>query len=348
MAKIITSYLTTDEVELEFDTEYRFIENEKYNKENDEEIINLSTEYSSELISKSKNQNSHIKLKRFGLRNALLLGSFGLGFLMPCACSHKEETEIVVESEETVNLENTTDEITTIVEENTEPEVSVEPEIVVEPETVVEPVEEVNSRDMKAVYGLDFDVPIYTEEEVEQAKYNLQHNYADYNGYFEEGYSEEQILAIKDDYYIANQDFWYQLYNMTKDFKCKTAYVDGKGIYYLEDKDWYIEVRKKSIRIYGDIYGSGFAFTNGLDPKGNEADVPNNMRGIGELSVGPGAYVLIADKEYYAIMQGFFEERGEIFDSAKDLKELEHYGFHNNELTTEYVGYLNGKSLSLE
>ena len=31
MAKIYTSYFTSDEVELKFDTEYRFIENEKNN-----------------------------------------------------------------------------------------------------------------------------------------------------------------------------------------------------------------------------------------------------------------------------------------------------------------------------
>ena len=339
MAKIYTSYFTSDEVELKFDTEYRFIENEKNNKENDEEIICFSSEYNSELISKSKNKNSHIKLKRFALRNALLLGSFWLGFLMPCACSRKEKTEIVVESEESVNVENTTEDVTTVVEENTEPEVTVEWEVKVEPE-ISEPVEEINPRDMKAVYGLDFEVPIYTEEEVEQAKYNLQHNYSEYNNY--EDFSDEQMLAINNDYYVANQDFWYQLYNMTKDFKAKTAYIDGKKTYYLEDKDWYIKVENGYIRIYGQNFLFVGASSN------NSYDIPNQNLRFGMLSIGPGSYTLCSPQSFYDLAREDIKYEIGNSNPKDDLKELEHYGFHNNDLTVDFVSYNNDMSLTLE
>ncbi|MBO4245601.1 MAG: hypothetical protein J5892_02525 [Bacilli bacterium] len=298
-----------------------------------------------------------VKINRENLAKRLVgtvaLATTTIAVTLSTACTEEEMNQAIDTLNQMTTEQNTNAETTHDIDipmDTDKPEETPEDNTNVD-EPVEEPeenqVEEVNPRDMQAVYGLDFEVPIYTEEEVEQAKYNLQHNYSDYNGIFEEDYSEEQILAIKDDYYIANQDFWYQLYNMTKDFKCKTARIDGKGYYYLEDKDWYIEVQKDAIRIYGDIYGSGYTFISHGNTSGDEKDIPNTIK-MQRICVGPGAYVLIADKGYYKSIQEYFEERGEIFDSSKDLEELEHYGFHNNELTAEYTGYLNGNSLTLE
>ncbi len=218
-----------------------------------------------------------------------------------------------------------------------EPEITEEiPEFVEELEEVVEEPEEINPRDMKAVYGLDFDVPIYTEEEVEQAKENLQNNYSEYNDV--EEFTDEQIEAIKDDYYIANQDLWYQLYSMTKDFKVNTAYVDGKRNYYLEDKDWCIEVYKSEIIIYAENYTFSFMPST----IGQSSDVPNQIIGKRYLTIGPGACVIIAPGDHRTHRNDIKNKAGN-FSLEDELEELEHYGFHNEEEIIEFVGYQNAR-----
>ena len=240
-----------------------------------------------------------------------------LSILLGC----QTETPVVEEPIEVVEEPEITEEIPEVVEE-----------VVEEPEEVLEEPEEINPRDMKAVYGLDFDIPIYTEEEVEQAKYNLQNNYSEYNDV--EEFTDEQIEAIKDDYYIANQDLWYQLYSMTKDFKVNTAYVDGKRNYYLEDRDWCIQVSKYGIFIYAENFNYAYCPSDI-----GKIDVPNQL--IKHcLSIGPGAGTTISSHNFENFREQIKKETINS-NSEEDLKELEYYGFHNEDEIVEFVGYQN-------
>ena len=298
--------------------------NIRYSKENFKKLLKYIDNHRKQFVG---------SVATVGLTGFITLTSF-----LATACT-QEEIDAANELINQLSTEQTVD--------NPEPEVTVEPEViepevVVEPE-VVEPVEEVNPRDMKAVYGLDFDIPIYTEEEVEQAKENLRNNYSEYNDVDGYEFSEEQIEAIKDDYYIANQDLWYQLYSMTKDFKVNTAYVDGKKNYYLEDKDWCIEVSKIEIIIYAENYM--FSFKPSSIERGSY-DVPNQIIGKCYLSIGPGAYTMIAPGDFETHRNDIKNNAGN-FSLEDELEELEHYGFHHEEEIIEFVGYQKSESLTL-
>ena len=235
------------------------------------------------------------------------------------------ETPIVEEPIEVVEEPEIIEEVQEVVEE-----------VVEEPEEVVEEPEEINPRDMKAVYGLDFDVPIYTEEEVEQAKYNLQNNYADYNVKYEKNgeirfYTEEEREAIKDDYYIANQDFFYQLYSMTNDFDPKKCYADNNIYFYDEEKDWAIKVSDNKIA----IYGKDFWFTNTI--RKDYFQTPAQLDEGQFLTVGPGGYVLITNDVIIESIRTMYIAAAE--ELKTDIKTLEEYGYHNEELQYEHVGF---------
>lgn len=297
-------------------------------------------------INQTKHNRSLDRLKRILFRNVLIVSMFLFACLIPCACTNTEEIDAANElinqftTEQTTNTETTHD-INVPVDTDKPEDTKVEEVTPVEPVTPVEDKqEEINPRDMKAVYNLEFDVPIYTEEEVEQARSNLQNNYQEYNDVeYGEGFTEEQIMAIKDDYYIANQDFLYQLYNMTKDFKAKTAYVDGsKKHFYLEDKDWYVEVEKGCIV----IVGHNFEFVNGLNNK-EELNVPNQLFRKEYISIGPGAYVTCFPQWYYDLYKD--DPAYDKINCQTDLEELEYYGFHNNDMTAEFISYQSGKKI---
>ncbi len=228
--------------------------------------------------------------------------------------------------------------------DNPEPEIEVvEPKTVIEPE-VVEPVEEVNPRDMKAVYNLDFDVPIYTEEEVEQAKEKLQNNYADYNVKYEKDgeiryYTEEERAAIKDDYYIANQDFFYQLYSMTNDFDPEKCYADNNIYFYDEEKDWTIKVSNNGI----EIRGKDFMFKNTI--RKDYFQTPAQLDRGQFITIGPGSYVLITNDVINEPIRTTIITVAEELET--DIKTLEEYGYHNEELQYEHVGFEKTEELTL-
>ena len=176
-------------------------------------------------------------------------------------------------------------------------EVVEEPEIIEEVqeeveeiEEVVEKTEEINPRDMKAVYGLDYDVPIYTEEEIEQAKSNLTSNYDNnivdnFDEAMDRGYiyTEEQVKEMAPDYYAANQDLWCQLNDMVKDYHGAPA-----GTYYDEENDIYIEVDSKG---YMKIEGKSFQYVKAPN---NDIKVPiGEVYGYDQIQVGPGAKVIL-------------------------------------------------------
>ncbi len=268
-----------------------------------------------------------------------------------CACGKQQ---VVVEELPAEVVEETVVEEPAL--ELTDPE-EVELEVVEEPE-------EINPRDMKAIYDLDFDVPIYTEEEIEQAKINLKNNYDDYiitkdqlihgggEGYGYLNYVDylEQARIVQEkaykDYYRANQDLLYQLNDMVKDYKAPNQ----PKYYYDEENDMIIEISEHGVT---KLISKTFYFWR--DKKGIEENdfiygEIGEMQGKMGIRVGRGSYVRIDSKafleEYYeyvfeTIAAGEMYARGEHGQEYvlefSDITELENRGFKRQKLNYEAI-----------
>lgn len=342
MSKSILSTYLSDDIELKFDADYRAIVSEKNNNPS-VEYISLSDEYDLIKDDEKKNTNTNIKLKRFGLRNALLLGSFWFAFLMPCACTSKNVD--VVEVEQTVEPETIEEtpidepDVTPVEPEVVEPETEVEPEVV-EPEEV-EPVE-INPRDMKAVYGLDYDVPIYTEEEIEQAKVNLTSNYDDY--IIEDSdkwYTVDQKKDMAPDYYAANQDLFCQLNDMVSEFDGKSCYNGSDKIYYDEENDMYMELTKYTLT----FYGKKFMYQKAYGISKFAVDIGDIIESNEWMQVGPGAFVYMDSIGSYEWEYNFYETKYN--ENGAPFSELEEHGFKPQKLKFEAV-LIEDENYSLE
>ncbi len=212
-----------------------------------------------------------------------------------------------------------------------------------EESTPIETVEEINLRDMKAVYGLDYDVPIYTEEEIEQAKSNLTSNYDDnivksVDTVAERGYTytDEQLKEMAPDYYAANQDLWYQLNDMVKDYHGAPA-----GTYYDEVNDLYVTVDSKGNM---DIAGKDFRFK-----KDNDKDL---IAPIGEIAysdliqVGPGTYVMLGSD---VTRQWAYEGSAGMYENydGRSFETLENAGYNPQKIEHDCVN-IEDEAYSLE
>ena len=270
------------------------------------------------------------------LTGTIALASATIAVTLSTACT-EEEMNQAIDALNQISTEQETPEQTPEVVEIPieEPEVEVE-----EPE--VEEVEEINPRDMKAVYGLDFDVPIYTEEEVEQAKENLRTKYEGYHeNYSEElsGFTDEQIAAIKDDYYIANQDFFYKLYSLTKDIDWKAEFelaYDGNIYYYDSENDWMIELSK-----YKDLYIYGENFTFVASSTVDKYTEPNTICYYTGVTIGPGSYAIIEPHFYTEKNRTRIIENisGNITDPKYDVGNLKDIGFISEKVDFEYTDF---------
>ena len=298
--------------------------NIKYSKENFKKLLRYIDNHRKQFVG---------SVATVGLTGFITLTSF-----LATACT-QEEIDAANELISQLSTEQTVD--------NPEPEITVEPEVV-EPETViepevVEPVEEVNPRDMKAVYGLDYDVPIYTEEEIEQAKSNLTSNYDDNivesvdivaeRGYT---YTDEQLKEMAPDYYAANQDLWYQLNDMVKDYHGAPA-----GTYYDEENDLYITVDSKGTM---NICGKNFEFKK---RNNNDIKVP-----IGEIAysnliqVGPGTYAILGSN---VTRQWAYEGSAGMYENydGRSFETLENAGYNPQKIEHDCIN-IEDEAYSLE
>ena len=303
--------------------------NIRYSKENFKKLLKYIDNHRKQLVG---------SVATVGLTGFITLTSF-----LATACT-QEEIDAANELINQLATEQTVD--------NQEPEVTVEPEVV-EPE-VVEPVEEVDIHDMEAMYGIK-EAPKYTDEEVALAQENIKNNYEDYNNiqnYMVEG---EKLDAIAADYYAANQNFFGQLYLMTKDIdKSDISKLHATKVtsYYDEVNDWYIEITSESIY----IRGINFSFTKefwpveevekrGLKP----GDILNE-----DLIIisNDGAYLRIYSKE--ELLEQYNSSKVNydcLVGAGKDasIGKLEEIGYKNIPMEYECVTFLqNEEDLTLE
>ena len=269
------------------------------------------------------------------------------------ACT-QEEMDAANELINQLTTEQTTNNVTTTNDVNVPMDTDKPEESKTENTTPVEPVtpaeekqEEINPRDMKAVYGLDYDVPIYTEEEIEQAKSNLTSNYDDYivKDWTEEWYNDDQRKEMAPDYYAANQDLFCQLNDMVSEFDGMACYNNGTRsgnykIYYDETNDMYLKLDKDSLKFYNKKfeYTKQLGYNNFVVEIGNIAD-------NGWMQVGPGSYAIISTIGSYEY--GYTDKEIEYNDFGCDFKELEEYGFKPQKLNSEAV-VIEDESYSLE
>lgn len=127
-----------------------------------------------------------------------------------------------------------------------EPEIVIEESEVVEPineEPIVEELNEINPRDYKAVYGYKFNIPIYTEEEIADAKERMQ----------EQG----DYLELPKDYYICKQDIIYQLYDTVKDVDYESLlnnYENYSSLYFYDENTQCVyRIRDFDVSVFGCI-----------------------------------------------------------------------------------------------
>lgn len=278
------------------------------------------------ILNQTKQTLAFNKLKKFLFRNMLIVSMFLFACLLPCACTNKASNDISVEQESPV--EDTTEVV----------EVPIEEDVVVEVEEPIEEVEEINPRDMKAVYGLDFDVPIYTDEEVEQAKEYLCTTDIDYNP--DIGLSEEQYENLGNSYYVANQDTLYELYSCTKDFDFKAWKEKFTVVKYYYDEEHDIVIRADQYNL--ELVSKDFDYIKTMSEKSHEpATIKNGM-----LVVGPGAVISIGAE--YGACDYLYNEYTNYIDESNDISELEKYGFRLSEKELNVVTTINKGSYTSE
>lgn len=248
----------------------------------------------------------------------LVVGIFVLG------CNNSSEVDNSIDAVE----DNFVEESEQVVEET------------IEEETVEEETEEYNPRNMKQVYNLAFDVPIYTDEEVEEARANLVNNYKVSNT--DEGLTKDQMIAMGKDYYIANQDAIYQLNDMICNFdikKCQNSFKSEQpeAIYYDEDNDFYIVINVSEEKVA--IYGKNFVMWKYLrevkDPKiGTVSEVnPNNVRITSSVEISTSA--TYGQYKYEEASDNYLNNVG-----SRDYAELKEFGYKEhlieNPIITNY------------
>ena len=157
---------------------------------------------------------------------------------------------------------------------------------------------EVNPRDMEAMYGIK-DAPMYTDEEVAEAQENIKTKYDEYNNY--DDIYDEKLEAIAEDYYKANQNFFGQLYDMTKDItkdSLNKAYADKNSRYfYDEEKGWLFEINRVGLYIYGE----DFAYSKEYLADGVADDLnlkPGSVvNGVGIMISKDGAFTYVYNQD---------------------------------------------------
>lgn len=221
----------------------------------------------------------------------VLVGSLAPALVLASACTEEE----LLQAQHTIEQMTDNPDVIDTPDVVVEPP-SVEPVVddpVVEPE-VVEP-EEINPRDYAAVYDFDFEVPVYTEEEVEAARERLEENQEllDEIGDDYERLATEYATAAQD-YYIANQDIIYYIYNCCKDADFKKACQTENGgkdqrRYYDVNSGFYYLIQNNSLMVIGEINNCyvNLAIWNSTVGDISIGEISVNS---GLIQIGPGSY----------------------------------------------------------
>lgn len=226
-----------------------------------------------------------------------------------------------------------------VVEKPVEEEPIVEEPIEEESESEQEP-EEFDPYNFKQVYGLKFDVPVYTDEEREIAKENLLNNYKGVEK--TKDMPQEERMALAKDFYIANQETIYLINDRFSEFEYEKIINDIEmGLYYDETNDTYIRVFSDGKMNLVYCYNPGYFFIFGKNPNKTDVDY-SSVDYIGEpdsmgffVYVSPDSSIDIDAKR----AEQFYEEWADTYtrekddeDTVRDFNELFEYGYKQNEI----------------
>ena len=190
---------------------------------------------------------------------------------------------------------------------------NVSEEPVVEEPVVEEPVVEFNYINYKELYGLDFDVPIFTNEYIDEAKNRLANDYAnfDYNTA-----SKDEKHELYRDIYIVNQKTFYQLNDMLADFDFE-GYLNSDHFewqcYYDEENDICIHITYSDFGQHTDmikVFGKNYIFTKYNNDRfyvGVGGRLDEDTFGQGVIQIGKGSTVEINEFAYtdYEVFSDF-------------------------------------------
>lgn len=263
----------------------------------------------------------------------VLVGSLAPALVLASACT---EDELLQAQHAIEQMTDNPDVIDT-------PDVVVEPvvdEPVVEPE-VVEP-EEINPRDYATVYDLDFEIPVYTEEEVEAAKARFEENSIDLENEeimndYDLAYAAYKKCAT--DYYIANQDLIYYIYNSCKDADFYSACQVNERYYIDESNGFIYQIMPHGVEVFGELDNRPFIIVVSSPSADMEVPVGEMRPDSGMVQIGPGSWAFVGtDNE---LKKGFENKASRVMED-KDFpnimlsdEEFNNCGFKRVELGSE-------------
>lgn len=216
----------------------------------------------------------------------VLVGSLAPALVLASACTEEE----LLQAQHAI--EQMTD----------NPDVIDTPDVVVEPpsvepvvdDPVVEP-EEINPRDYAAVYDFDFEVPVYTEEDVEAAKARFEENSIDLENEeimndYDLAYAAFKKCAT--DYYIANQDLIYYIYNSCKDADFYSACQVNERYYIDESNGFIYVISPNHVDVFGELDNRPFIIC--VSSPSDDMIVPvGEMRPDSNMvQIGPGSWAI--------------------------------------------------------
>lgn len=220
---------------------------------------------------------------------------------------------------------------------------SVEPVVddpVVEPE-VVEP-EEINPKDYAAVYNLDFEIPVYTEEEVEAAKTRFEENSIDLENEEIMNDYELSLEAFKKcatDYYITNQDLIYYIYNSCKDADFYSACQVNERYYIDESNGFIYQIMPHGVEVFGELDNRPFIIVVSSPSAGMEVPVGEMCPDGNMVQIGPGSWAIVNTDN--KLKKGFENKANRVMEN-KDFpnimlsdEEFDNCGFKRVELGSE-------------
>lgn len=210
-------------------------------------------------------------------------------------------------------------------------------EEVAEVPVVEEPISEANPHDYKELYGFDFDIPIYTDGEIEEANNRITNNYDNFDYY---GATNEDIHSLCHDLYVVNQNTFYQLHNMLADFdfeKYNNSEHIETGMYYDEKNELFISIsyhyQKKVNYVY--VCGKNFEFNKYQNDRlyvGVSGLLDEHTFGKGVIQIGPGSTVEMSPDIVRSYDEFWLRDYKLCSDYYGDMNELFECGYKNEEI----------------
>lgn len=238
----------------------------------------------------------------------VLVGSLAPALVLASACTEEELLQAQHAIEQMTDNPDVIDTPDVVVEPP-----SVEPVVddpVVEPE-VVEP-EEINPRDYAAVYDFDFEIPVYTEEEVEAAKERILSEQENMQNAYDSNNVDETLKKLheeKDNYYKAYQEDAYKIYDSIKDININSLVKsDGFCYYYYDVSSSYIFcLQKDYLTTFGQT-SDGKMIEICLDYQFSEnVKVGDMVDNTAYIKIAPHAYINeYTNKDLAYFYEGFY------------------------------------------